>query len=256
MTSNGPVTVSFYRHGEVASHRGDVPLTDRGMRDAEAAGERLAEMLEPESEVALRYAPTRRTLQTLEALRRGARRALGPGSSVRFGEPQVEPAIRNPDLYVAGTRVEMVSSVDALAAQLPEGALTLDDVASNRFFARFWAEPDRIGFWLHDDDPPGERSPDVARRLFTFARSLTDGAAPAARRYVLVTHSGPIRAVLREFVLSEDPGEPEYAEAVHVTIDADGTASWRFRDVQATSAGQAPSPDGHPLQRQADLGRD
>jgi broad specificity phosphatase PhoE len=241
VTSDGPVTVSFYRHGEVASHRGDVPLTDRGMRDAEAAGERLAEMLEPESEVALRYAPTRRTLQTLEALRRGAHRALGPGSSVRFGEPQVEPAIRNPDLYVAGTRVEMVSSVDALAAQLPEGALTPDEVASNRFFARFWAEPDRIGFWLHDDDPPGERSPDVARRLFMFARSLTDGAATAARRYVLVTHSGPIRALLREFVLSEDPGEPEYAEAVHVTIDADGTASWRFRDVQAvTSAVQAP----------------
>jgi broad specificity phosphatase PhoE len=241
VTSDGPVTVSFYRHGEVASHRGDVPLTDRGMRDAEAAGERLAEMLEPESEVALRYAPTRRTLQTLEALRRGAHRALGPGSSVRFGEPQVEPAIRNPDLYVAGTRVEMVSSVDALAAQLPEGALAPDEVASNRFFARFWAEPDRIGFWLHDDDPPGERSPDVARRLFMFARSLTDGAATAARRYVLVTHSGPIRALLREFVLSEDPGEPEYAEAVHVTIDADGTASWRFRDVQAvTSAVQAP----------------
>jgi broad specificity phosphatase PhoE len=241
VTSDGPVTVSFYRHGEVASHRGDVPLTDRGMRDAEAAGERLAEMLEPESEVALRYAPTRRTLQTLEALRRGAHRALGPGSSVRFGEPQVEPAIRNPDLYVAGTRVEMVSSVDALAAQLPEGALKPDEVASNRFFARFWAEPDRIGFWLHDDDPPGERSPDVARRLFMFARSLTDGAATAARRYVLVTHSGPIRALLREFVLSEDPGEPEYAEAVHVTIDADGTASWRFRDVQAvTSAVQAP----------------
>jgi broad specificity phosphatase PhoE len=241
VTSDGPVTVSFYRHGEVASHRGDVPLTDRGMRDAEAAGARLAEMLEPESEVALRYAPTRRTLQTLEALRRGAHRALGPGSSVRFGEPQVEPAIRNPDLYVAGTRVEMVSSVDALAAQLPEGALKPDEVASNRFFARFWAEPDRIGFWLHDDDPPGERSPDVARRLFMFARSLTDGAATAARRYVLVTHSGPIRALLREFVLSEDPGEPEYAEAVHVTIDADGTASWRFRDVQAvTSAVQAP----------------
>ncbi len=241
MTSDRPVTVSFYRHGEVASHRGDVPLTDRGMRDAEAAGERLAEMLEPEDEVALRYAPTRRTLQTLEALSRGARRALGPGSSVRFGEPQVEPAIRNPDLYVAGTRVEMVSSVDALVAQLPEGALTPDEVASNRFFARFWAERDRIGVWLDDDDPPGERSPDVARRLFTFARSLTNGAGTAARRYVLVTHSGPLRALLREFVLSEDPGEPEYAEAVHVTIDADGTASWRFRDVQAvTSADQAP----------------
>jgi broad specificity phosphatase PhoE len=237
VTSGAPVTVSFYRHGEVASHRGDVPLTDRGMRDAEAAGERLAEMLEPETEVALRHAPTRRTRQTLEALHRGARRALGPRSSVRFGELQVEPAIRNPDLYVAGTRVEMVSSVDALVAQLPEGALTPDDVASNRFFSRFWSEPDRVRVWLDDEDPPGERSSDVARRLFTFARSLTNGAATTARRYVLVTHSGPLRAMLREFVLSEDPGEPEYAEAVHVTIAADGTASWRFGDVQAVTSG-------------------
>jgi broad specificity phosphatase PhoE len=229
------MTVSFYRHGEVASHRGDVPLTDRGMRAAEAAGEQLAEMLEPGREVALRHAPTQRTLQTLEALRRGARRALGPGSEVRFGEAQVEPAIRNPDLYVAGTRVEMVSSVEALAAQLPEGALTPDEVAGNPFFARFWSEADRIRVWLEDDDPPGERSADVARRLFTFARSLTDGSG-GARHYVCVTHSGPLRALLREFVLSEDPGEPEYAEAVHVTIDDDGTASWRFRDARAVTS--------------------
>jgi broad specificity phosphatase PhoE len=232
VTSGAPVTVSFYRHGEVASHRGDVPLTDRGVRDAEAAGERLASLLS--GEVDLRYAPTLRTRQTLEALRRGAERALGPGSDVRFGEPRVEPAIRNPDLYVAGTRVEMVSSVDALAAQLPEGAVSRDEVAANPFFMRFWAASDRIGVWLEDDDPPGERSADVARRLFTFARSLTDGAG--GRHHVCVTHSGPLRALLREFVLSADPGEPEYAEAVHVTLEADGTASWRFRDARVRAA--------------------
>jgi len=225
-----PVRVSFYRHGEVASHEGDVPLTDGGVRDAEAAGEQLAALLEPEGEVVLLHAPTRRTLETLEALRRGARRALAPGASVYFGEPRVEPAIRNPDLYVAGTRVEMVSSVEALAAQLPDGALTRDEVAANPFFVRFWSERDRIRVWLEDEDPPGERRVDVARRLFTFARSLTDIAATRPRHYVCVTHSGPLRAVLREFVLFEDPGEPEYAEAVHVTFDGDGAASWRFRD--------------------------
>ena len=56
------------------------------------------------------HAPTSRTVQTAEALRRGVERALAPGAGVRLGAPRVERAIRNPDLYVAGNRVEMVSA--------------------------------------------------------------------------------------------------------------------------------------------------
>jgi broad specificity phosphatase PhoE len=237
MTPGGePVTVWFYRHGKVASHRGDVPLTEQGLRDAETAGEQLAAALEPGAQVEFLHAPTQRTLQTLDALRRGIDRAVDPSADVELGESRVEHAIRNPDLYVAGTRVEMVSSVDALVEQLPGARLTAAEVAANEFFARFWAQHDRIRVWLEDTDPPGERSADVARRFFTFARSLTDSASPRPRHYVCVTHSGPLRALLREYVLDDDPGEPEYVEAVRLRFSGNRAAPWRFRDVTAAAA--------------------
>jgi broad specificity phosphatase PhoE len=64
--------VWFVRHGAVASHRGDVAVTERGARDAEAAGERLATVLESGAAVEFLHAPTRRALETAEAIRRGS----------------------------------------------------------------------------------------------------------------------------------------------------------------------------------------
>ena len=142
--------------------------------------------------------------------------------------PRVEPAIRNPDLYVAGHRVEMVSSPAALAAQLPDQALSPGQLERHPFFAAFWAAPDRIRSWLEDADPPGERAEDVARRFLTFARSLAD--APSADGYVCVTHSGPMRAILRRYVLDHDPGEPEYVEPIELELRPDGHETWRFRE--------------------------
>ena len=111
--------------------------------------------------------------------------------------------------------------------------LTADELADHEFFSRFWAQHDRIRVWLDDDDPPGERSTDVARRLMTFARSLTDLPAAQPRHYVCVTHSGPLRALLRAYVLDEDPGEPDYVEAVQVHFNGARTPAWRFRDAVA-----------------------
>ena len=63
---------------------------------------------------------------------------------------------------------------------------------------------------------------------------LTTGAPRSyARRYVCVTHSGPLRALVRRYVLARDPGEPEYVEAVGLSFAADGSAAWRFRDAVA-----------------------
>jgi broad specificity phosphatase PhoE len=223
------VTVWLFRHGAVASHRGDVALTERGARDAEAAGERLATVLEPGAALEFLHAPTRRALETAEAIRRGVARAVPTDAGITVGNPHSEQAIRNPDLYIAGTRVEMVTSIQALAAQLPPGLLTTDAVANNEFFVRFWAARDPMRVWLDDDDPPGERRSDVARRFFAYARSLTDIVAEHPRHYVCVTHSGPMRAILREYVTQQDPGEPEYAEAIQLRFDRGLVPAWRFR---------------------------
>ena len=206
-----PLRVWICRHGEVESHRGDVPVTAAGLEYAATVGAQLAERCEPGSRIRFLHAPTLRTQQTAVAIRRGMH-AIGGELEL----PRVEHAIRNPDLYVAGHRVEMVSSSAALAEQLPSNTLSADELEHHPFFAAFWAAPDRIRTWLEDADPPGERAEDVARRFLTFARSLAD--APEADAYVCVTHSGPMRAILRQYVLDHDPGEPEYVEPIELEL--------------------------------------
>jgi broad specificity phosphatase PhoE len=232
-TVHAPLAFWFFRHAEIPSHRGDLPATTAGLDRAETVGAGLADACPAGSQVEFLHAPTIRTVQTAEALRRGVGRGLPAGSGVRLGAPRVERAVRNPDLYVAGHRVEMVSSMDAVAAQLPDDALTRDELERNGFFGRFVTSPDRIGMWIADEDPPGERADDVALRFFTWGRSLLDTARPHARRYVCVTHSGPMRALLRRYVLGHDPGEPEYLEAVELSFDAGGRPRWRFRETVA-----------------------
>jgi broad specificity phosphatase PhoE len=229
-TVDAPLAFWFFRHAEIPSHRGDLPATSAGLDHAETVGATLVDSCPPGSHVEFLHAPTIRTVQTAEALRRGMERGLPAASGVHLGAPRVERAVRNPDLYVAGHRVEMVSSMDAVAAQLPDDALTRAELERNSFFRRFVTSPDRVGMWVADHDPPGERADEVAWRFFTWARSLLDTARPYARRYVCVTHSGPMRALLRRYVLGHDPGEPEYVEAVELSFDGDGRARWRFRE--------------------------
>lgn len=228
MTFEALVHVRFCRHAEIASHSGDLPATAPGLRHAEAVGAEWMVACPRGARVEFLHAPTLRTAQTAAALRAGMQRTASGGDDIRLGAPRVEHAIRNPDLFVAGTRVEMVSSPAALAAQLP--ALDAAQVASHDFFSRFWGAPDRIGCWVDDRDPPGERASDVARRLFAFARSLCDLPDAHPRAYVCVTHSGPIRALVRHHVLDRDPGEPEYVEAVELSFTRAGAARWRYRD--------------------------
>jgi broad specificity phosphatase PhoE len=229
-----PLAFWFYRHAEIPSHRGDLPATSTGLTHAENVGTALALSCPPGARVAFLHAPTVRTVQTAEALARGVRRGLPEASGVQLGTPRVEQAIRNPDLYVAGHRVEMVSAIEAVAAQLPDDALTREELDRNAFFSRFLTSRDRVRLWVADEDPPGERADDVAWRFFTWARSLCDTTRPYARRFVCVTHSGPMRAVLRRYVLDHDPGEPEYVESVELAFDAAGNARWRFRDAVAS----------------------
>ena len=231
-----PLAFWFFRHAEIPSHRGDLPATAAGLAHAENVGRRSRPDVSADARVEFLHAPTVRTVQTAEALRRGLDRALPTDTAVGLDAVRVEQAIRNPDLYVAGHRVEMVSAIDAVAAQLPDEALTRPELERNAFFSRFLTSPDRVGMWVDDVDPPGERGVDVARRLITWARSLVDTARPYARRYVCVTHSGPMRALLRHHVVGQDPGEPEYVEAVELTFDAQQRCHWRFRDTDAPVA--------------------
>src|SRR5215212_7953763 len=116
------------RHSEVPSHRGDVPVTEAGLSLATEVGRRLG--ARATGAVRVISGETRRTRDTAAAVARGARET---GAEVL--EDGVAFALRNPDLYLAGVRVDMVSSETAFAAQIQ--GFTEADVAKVDFFAQW-----------------------------------------------------------------------------------------------------------------------
>jgi len=198
------------RHGEVASHRGDVAVTERGLDGAEHVGQRLAAAA---GRIRVLTGDTLRTRQTGAAIATGASVA---GAAV--DEPRVAFALRNPDLYVAGERVDMVSSPAALAEQVP--GMTVDEAAAVPFFATFFEQPDRIGWWLGRADVPGDDAEAVARRIGHFAASLPDRTTQPAELTVGVTHSPVLRACALAR-LGLDPGEPEWLTGLELSVSSD-----------------------------------
>lgn len=202
------------RHGEVASHRGDIPITPAGRDQAVEAGRALAAA--GVGSVRLLSGATRRARETADGVRDGL-----AATGAQVAGPDVAFALRNPDLYLAGARVDMVSSAEAFAEQVPW--LSPDDVLAVPFFAGFLTAPDRIEFWLRSANPPGDDTPAVAARIAAFARSLGDRGT-GADTVVAVTHSPVLRAVAVGMGL-EDPGEPPYLTGYAVTVDDDGAAA-------------------------------
>lgn len=206
--------VVLLRHGEVASHSGDVELTPDGEKAARLAGARTHELLG--GPLTVLSSATRRTVRSAELFIEGARE--GGRDTAVVGEPGQAFALRNPDLFLAGARVDMVSTPEAFAEQVP--GLTAEDCAAVPFFAGFMGAPDRIGWWLRHPSPPGDDRRSVARRILTFARSLAD----TGRRddtVVAITHSPIVRAVAME-LRGEDPGEPDFFTGYLLSVDERG----------------------------------
>ena len=229
------VKIHWLRHGEIASHRGNVPLTEEGFAQARERGQLLAEHVSPEETVHFLHAPTLRTRQTVEEVRASMQEALDPGFNVRLLEAREEWAIRNPDIFVAGQRVEMVSSPEAVAEQLTAPSVRPEKISEHPFFGTFIPAPDRIGYWVAHPDPPGEDAVAVARRQMKFAMSLLDEPGGDTVRYVLSTHSPVLRSVVACYI-GGDPGEPKHLEPVDLIL-SNGQAELRFRNERKTVSG-------------------
>lgn len=214
---DGPATVELrrelilLRHGEVASHRGDVGLTPDGQRLAQEAGRRLAARCPGPLRVLC--GATRRARETAQFLVRGI--ALADPSRAVAG-PEDAFALRNPDLYLGGTRVDMVSSAAAFAEQVP--GLTEDDVLAVPFFAGFLTAGDRIGWWLRHDAAPGDDAAAVTARIAAFTASLGYASGAKGRTVIGVTHSPVLRAIAAQ-LLGADPGEPPYLHGYALRSD-------------------------------------
>jgi broad specificity phosphatase PhoE len=232
------VRIHWLRHGKIASHRGNVPLTEEGLAQAIERGRVLAGDISSGELVHFMHAPTLRTRQTIEEVRASMEEALDSDSGVELLEVSEQWAIRNPDLFVAGQRVEMVSSVEALAEQLSASPVDPETLATHPFFSAFLASSDRIGYWLGHPDPPGEDTVAVARRQMTFATSLLDKQEDRPLRYVLATHSPLLRAILLCY-LGEDPGEPGHLEPIDLTLSRGEAPELCFRDSRVALSGTA-----------------
>jgi broad specificity phosphatase PhoE len=231
---SAPLLLHLVRHGEVAGHHGDIGVTSDGLLRAREAGRELARQLGSDEVVHFLHTGTLRARQTAYALREGTMETIAPDGKSRVLSPRESFGIRNPDIYVAGERVEMVSSPAALAERLAGAGMTEADCLKVDFFARFWSHPDRIGSWVADSHPPGEDADTVARRVLSFATSLRDIPSAHPRRYVCVTHSPVLRAVARKYLSGEDPGEPDWLESVDLWL-ADGEVHVDFRSEHAIS---------------------
>jgi broad specificity phosphatase PhoE len=234
MRQQAYLQIHLVRHEKVASHLGDVSITEDGLQRAEAVGQQFAEKISPDEHVFFLYAPTRRTRETAEAIRRGMEAESGTADA-RQGQlfaPAEHLAIRNPDLYVGGHRVEMVSSARAMAEQTAPYGIDAEKLLEIPFLRGFWEAQDRIGYWVNHSDPPGEDADTVARRVLTFAVSLLDLPRTQPRRYICVTHSPVMRAFIRRYLLGQDPGEPGYSESIDILFIENGPLALRFRDKQ------------------------
>lgn len=209
------VRLVLLRHGHVDSHRGDVPVTERGEAQARAAGRWFARQGDPLAAI-LTNPVTLRTRATAAAF--GAAYAAEGGW---VGDPEPHPctALRNPDLYLGGYHVSMVSSAEAYAEQVPP--LTPADVTAVPFFRAFLTHPDRVGYWLAHSSPPGDGALTVGRRVEVFARSLADVPHWRGRVVLGVTHSPLLRAVALTF-LGGDPGEPPFLHGYSIALEASG----------------------------------
>src|SRR6266496_2614720 len=233
MSTDTSLWLHLVRHGKIASHRGDIPLTTEGQRQAEVFGQRLNTEIAAGEIVSYLYAPTRRARETAETIYNTLRTTCEHADSrqTQLLAPVEHWALRNPDIYVAGSRIELVSTPEAVAEQLPEISLSPQELARLPFLHGFWENPDRIGYWVNHPNPPGEDADTVARRLLMFAVSLLDLPRVQPRRYICVTHSPTMRAFLRRYLLGYDPGEPAYLESVDLDFD-DGSCIVQYRGEQ------------------------
>ena len=211
--AEGPVTLLLLRHAHVDGHRGEVPITERGESQARLAGEWLAER--GDDVAAVLYGGTRRTRETATGLLTG----LGQPTAGAI-EPVDSFALRNPDLYLGGDRVTMVSTAEAFAEQTK--AMSAADVTAVPFFSEWLTHPERVGFWVAHPAPPGDDAASVARRITSFARSLADAPRWRGRTVVAVTHSPVLRSVGLA-VTGTDPGEPVHVHGYSFVIGAEST---------------------------------
>lgn len=223
------VRLLLIRHGRVAHHRGDVPLTDLGVAQCEAAGKWFAsEGIEIAGLLSGETLRTRDTADRFAEAYSGASDKPIPESVVSFG-------LRNPDLYLGGHRINLGEGAEFLASQAPG----VDEAAveASAFYGGLLTAKDRVGYWLEHGNVPGESAHDVGRRVDVLSRSLADVPSWRGKTVVAMTHSPVLRAV-RFHHEGRYTKEPPFLHGYSLVVSPEGTVTF---DEFATDLGDVPT---------------
>jgi broad specificity phosphatase PhoE len=231
---NRDVIIHIVRHGHILSHESDVALTDEGWRTAYHAGREWAAIVEDGEQVTFLHGPARRARKTAQAMYQGFTEALAAAgrTAVQVTAPVQHPGLRNLGVMIDGRFQEnMRLFYDAIRTAYQEDP-SPENTERVAFHRGFWNSDDPMGYWLTHPSPYAEAPQQAAARIHDVLRQqLAEPPTPPARRrrVFCASHSGPMRAFLRE-VLGSDPGEPAFCESFTVEKEEDGVARVVFRD--------------------------
>ncbi len=225
--------VHVLRHGHIPSHDVDVSLTEEGLKAVYFAGRQLATIVEDGEALSFFHGPARRARETAWGLYRSLMSSLEAAgrSSVQVAEPAPLLGLANLRLVVQGRLEEAMRIQYDLVRALYLAEPSPENAGRLAFHDGFWSAEDPMGYWLTHPSPHAESPDEVAERVAAAIRELLSEPPrpPATRRRVIcASHSGPMRAFLRQ-VFGADPGEPDFCESFTVVQMEDGRARVVFR---------------------------
>lgn len=204
------VRLVLLRHGRVAHHRGDVPLTEVGEAQADAAGRWFATQ-----GIEVAGLLTGETNRTRDTAKRFAASYRAAGAGLDIPDPVVSFGLRNPDLYLGGHRINLGEGEEFLASQVD--GVEPSTVAASVFYGALLRASDRVGYWLEHGNVPGESAHEVGRRVDVLARSLVDVESWRGRTVVAITHSPVLRAVRLQHIGGYSK-EPPFLHGYSLTL--------------------------------------
>lgn len=222
------IRVLLLRHGQVANHKGDVPLTSLGVEQSTTAGEWFAS-----SGIAANAVFSGETIRAKDTATYFIEGCRSKGGTIP--DNHVTMALRNPDLYLGGHRINMGEGAETLAAQSPSVEPT--DVENQAWYAGLMTADDRVGYWLEHANPPGDTARSVGLRIDTFVRSCADVPGWRGGTVVAMTHSPVLRAV-RFHHWGEFSREPPFLHGYSLAMREDGHLTL---DSFATETGSIPA---------------
>lgn len=229
------VTIYLVRHGEVEHHETDVSLTARGRDQARAAGVTLAGRVADGDAVHVHHSPVTRVRETAELLLGELTAALvadGRAPWVELHPLQPDEGLQNVR-FMLGPGQEPIEPSVVYSQTADPAHQQRFSPAQAEFYRGFWADPDTMGYWLTHDSGGWAESPEtVLARVCELVAGILNGPAqgPGRSHWVLVTHSAPLRALLRH-AMGEDLGEPEFCGVALIGLSGvAGSACLTYRN--------------------------